>query len=429
MEFHEILSKYLDADGPIKIERGTSADVATFTPADDTGRVLLATDTNILYYGDNTHWVEINDASSLTSHASLSAAHGSDGNIVGMNTLTNYSLATTAARGFLNTLSGNEDEYLNGLGNWNEIEKVDSMKVAEISQTGHGFAVGDVVRLDGSNYVKAIATNPVNAEVVGIVSEVTSNDVFVLTLGGYVDGLSGLVAGTPYFLSDTISGGLTSIEPTGSGMVSKPLLIAPTATTGYFFNMRGSVVSAPSIRTYVNVRIPAPIENVTGLSSESNPIPGYVLKYEDYTVIEDTNSDFQGIYAYTNSPTATNYIGAFIAPEDGKYLFTGEIGLSDFDIDHHFYGIAGIQKNWQHPFAYIMDDPGWYTYEPQRQFIIGGTPIADMPGYSYFDGISWCYSHIINMEAGDFVHLAVCVWGDSKTIDITRGSMQVVRVG
>lgn len=103
-----------------------------------------------------------------------------------------------------------------------------------ISQTSHGLAVGDVVRLSGTSYVEAQATSEANAEVVGIVSAVADANTFTLTTGGYVEGLSGLTAGVVYYLSET-AGQLTTTEPT----ISKPLLVASSTTTGWFFNMRG----------------------------------------------------------------------------------------------------------------------------------------------------------------------------------------------
>ena len=108
-----------------------------------------------------------------------------------------------------------------------------------ITQTGHGLAVGDVVKLDGTDYVVAQADSAVNAEVVGIVSAVAGADDFTLTTHGKISGLSGLTAGTAYFLSDTVAGTLTATEPTDADTISKPVLIADTTTTGYIFNFRG----------------------------------------------------------------------------------------------------------------------------------------------------------------------------------------------
>lgn len=114
-----------------------------------------------------------------------------------------------------------------------------------ITQTNHLLAVGDVVRLSGSLYMKAQADSATDAEVVGIVAVVPDTGHFILMTDGYVTGLVGLVAGAVYFLSATTPGLLTLGEPTTAGQVSKPLLVADSPTSGYFFNWRGMLIGAP----------------------------------------------------------------------------------------------------------------------------------------------------------------------------------------
>lgn len=115
-----------------------------------------------------------------------------------------------------------------------------------MTQVAHGFVVGDVLRVDGTDvYAKAQADTEANAEVVGIVVAVADVDNFSLLSVGWLDGLSGLTAETVYYLSPTTAGALTATEPTTSGQVSKPLLWASEADAGYFFNQRGSVVGTP----------------------------------------------------------------------------------------------------------------------------------------------------------------------------------------
>ena len=113
--------------------------------------------------------------------------------------------------------------------------------IKQISQTSHGFSVGDVLRYDSSasSYVKAQANSTANAEVVGIVSQVVDSDNFKLLTHGYISGLSGLTAGTVYFLSDNTAGLLTDTEPTSEGSITKPLLVAISSTEGIFINYRG----------------------------------------------------------------------------------------------------------------------------------------------------------------------------------------------
>jgi len=111
-----------------------------------------------------------------------------------------------------------------------------------IAQTAHGFTVGQVLRYTGTAYATALADTEANAEVVGLVLTVTDANNFVLLTQGRVTGLSSLTAGSAYYLSDATAGLLTATEPTTVGHVSKPLLLADSATTGWFFNWRGNVV-------------------------------------------------------------------------------------------------------------------------------------------------------------------------------------------
>lgn len=111
-----------------------------------------------------------------------------------------------------------------------------------ITQTAHGFSVGDILYLVSTTYAKATADTAAHSEAVGIVASVTSANVFVMITNGYVNGLSGLTAGAVYFLSPTTAGLLTATEPSTSGQISKPLLVADTTTSGYFTNQRGSIL-------------------------------------------------------------------------------------------------------------------------------------------------------------------------------------------
>lgn len=105
----------------------------------------------------------------------------------------------------------------------------------DITQTAHGLGVGNVVRLSGTNYIRAQADNATNAEgVVGIVSAVGGANTFTLTMKGYVTGLSGLTAGAAYYLHPGLAGGLITPIPVGGGAVQKQIFYADSTTSGYF---------------------------------------------------------------------------------------------------------------------------------------------------------------------------------------------------
>jgi hypothetical protein len=105
----------------------------------------------------------------------------------------------------------------------------------------NAFAAGDVVRIDlTGTWVKAQADTPTNAEAVGIIEFATGTG-FRVVLEGYITGLAGLTAGITYYLSAATAGLLTSIDPNIANVsyVSKPMLDAYTATTGYVLTFRG----------------------------------------------------------------------------------------------------------------------------------------------------------------------------------------------
>ena len=83
-----------------------------------------------------------------------------------------------------------------------------------VNQVGHGFSVGNVIRLDGSNYVKAQADSVNNANAISFVVSVTDADNFVLQSEGYTTASLGLSNGDEAFLSTTVLGGIQTTEPT-----------------------------------------------------------------------------------------------------------------------------------------------------------------------------------------------------------------------
>lgn len=120
---------------------------------------------------------------------------------------------------------------------------VDRNDLVAVNQVGHPFGARDVVRFNGTDYEWAQADSAANAEVVGVVVSVEDADNFTIRTGGHWEvGASVFTPGSVYFLDDASPGTLTDIEPTTPGSVSKPLLIADSATSGFLFNWRGEVI-------------------------------------------------------------------------------------------------------------------------------------------------------------------------------------------
>jgi hypothetical protein len=120
-----------------------------------------------------------------------------------------------------------------------------------ISQTAHGFTIGDVVRSDGSpnSFTLAQADSGDNAEVVGIVVTVPDANTFSMVTGGEVT--AGVPTGTPgdvLFLSPATAGALTTTKPTTIGHVDKPLaVLVDSGVRMYWLNYRGEEITATTV--------------------------------------------------------------------------------------------------------------------------------------------------------------------------------------
>jgi hypothetical protein len=84
------------------------------------------------------------------------------------------------------------------------------------TQTGHGFVVGDVIRVTNTNvFAKAQASGLANSRAIGIVTAVADANNFTVTMQGYINvGVPVAAAGTVCYLSPTTAGELTSTAPT-----------------------------------------------------------------------------------------------------------------------------------------------------------------------------------------------------------------------
>lgn len=111
---------------------------------------------------------------------------------------------------------------------WEEMGR-DLISNAVFDQVAHGFVIGDVVRMNGSTHQKAQADSEVNAAAYGIVSLTAGVDKFKVALpGDIIYGLSGLTAGTTFFLDASTAGALTSTAPT----ISRSAVLALSTTSG-----------------------------------------------------------------------------------------------------------------------------------------------------------------------------------------------------
>lgn len=126
-----------------------------------------------------------------------------------------------------------------------------------VNQSGHGFVVGNTVIFDGAAWVDSQASSLAECAGTCMVSLVLDADNFVVTQTGWVNNFDASLAflplteGQQYYLDPT--GGLTLTEPTTTGFVSLPCLIADTTTSGYFFGGSGNLIKASQLFAWETV--------------------------------------------------------------------------------------------------------------------------------------------------------------------------------
>lgn len=101
---------------------------------------------------------------------------------------------------------------------------------AIVSQTNHGFTVGQVVQRVSGLYQLSQANSLSTCEAVGIVATILDQNTFAIVYNGYISGLSGLTDGQWYFLSASVAGALTATAPTAAGQIQLKVLEAISAS-------------------------------------------------------------------------------------------------------------------------------------------------------------------------------------------------------
>jgi hypothetical protein len=105
----------------------------------------------------------------------------------------------------------------------------------EIAQPAHGFTLLDCIRWNGFGFVKALA-NDINTTALGVVVSVIDPDNFTYSIVGRYEYAHGYTPDEWYYLSDTVPGGITDIEPD----ISQPIIYFEDANHYSVFPYRPS---------------------------------------------------------------------------------------------------------------------------------------------------------------------------------------------
>lgn len=138
-----------------------------------------------------------------------------------------------------------------------------------ITQTAHGFTVGQWLYYNGTSYALAQANSFSTSVVVGVVASVIDANNFTLLTVGQIAGLSSLTPGTLYYLSTSVAGALQPTAPGTVGQIIKPVLISVSATAGFVVQAPGIAVVAGGGTAHVTTYSSAGTNTYTTQSSAS----------------------------------------------------------------------------------------------------------------------------------------------------------------
>lgn len=274
-----------------------------------------------------------------------------------------------------------------------------------VTQANHGFTVGQVLYLVNGTYTLAQASGDAISQVVGIVSAVANSNNFTITTEGYITGLSGLTAGTVYYLSPTAPGTLTSTKPTTAGYIIKPLFIADTGISGYFHNHLGDMVGDNSGGTVTKSTIG--LGNVDNTSDATkNSAVATLLNKKIVPRVQSTtslatlapNSDAQDGYYITALAANATIAAPTGSPNDGQPLMirikdNGTARTLTWNAVYRAVGVTlptttVVSKTHYIYCEYNGPDAKWDAIEVRQEGLVTGASVSTMDWHRYIRGIA-----------------------------------------
>lgn len=261
------------------------------------------------------------------------------------------------------------------------------------------YSIGDVMCANwATDYTLAIASaNDEYAEAIGVVTDVNdpidfgSGDMYqhkIVTSGtcdvlntSLIDGSPSI--GDPVYLSATVDGELTAVEPTGIGQVSKPI---GTVIDGYSINvniMRGAEITEDwGTNEFVSDATPTGLVNSSNTAYNaggpyaSNTLEVFInglkqIRNTDYTETTPTSGDF----TMTVAPTTGDIIRV-------NYMNNGA-GTGNADT------LDGLQANDLSPIGSVIDYAG--TTPPANWLLCYGQAVSRTTYASLFTAIGTLY--------------------------------------
>jgi len=110
-----------------------------------------------------------------------------------------------------------------------------------VVQPAHGFSVEQAVRADPGTpgfFVLALSDTEVNAQAVGVITEIIDVDTFRLQSHGYTSAFGGGAGVELWYLSDITPGLISNVIPTASTSFTKPMFVVSTAGAGFILEDR-----------------------------------------------------------------------------------------------------------------------------------------------------------------------------------------------